>query len=122
MGYALELELAIHATDANQILGVNKFKKHKTFKKVMSEVAYLCRGKEPSIPLRSFSITAHRFSQRFMDHDNFASLMKPYVDGLKLCGVIIDDSWEYIKEIPKEQTKIKRKETPKLIIKVIGNE
>lgn len=118
--YLLELEVSIAPTDSNRILGVNKFAKNSIFKKVKNEIACLVRGKEPKNPLTSFKISAHRFSPQYMDKDNFHALLKPYYDGLKLSGIIADDKWEYINDDNSKifQTKIKKKDNKKIIIKV----
>lgn len=118
--YSLELEIFIAPTDSNRILGCNKYLKGRVFKEVKTEIAHLVRGKEPQNPLTSFKISAHRFSPKFMDKDNFHSLLKPYFDGLKLAGVIQDDKWEYINDENSRiyQTKIKMKDTKKIVIKV----
>ena len=118
--YSLELEVFIAPTDSNKILGVNKYAKNSIFKKVKNEIIHLVHGKAPKEPLTSFKISAHRYSPQFMDKDNFHSLLKPYFDGLKLAGVIKEDKWEYINDDNSRifQTKIKRKDKKKLIIKV----
>lgn len=118
--YSLELEVFIAPTDSNKILGVNKCAKNELFKKVKNEIAHLVRGKEPKSPLTSFKISAHRYSPQFMDKDNFHALLKPYYDGLKLAGIILDDKWKYINDDNSKiyQTKIKMKEEKKIIIKI----
>lgn len=118
--YSLEIEVYIAPTDSNRILGCNKQMKGRIFKEVKTEIAHLVRGKGPKNPLTSFRISAHRYSPQFMDKDNFHSLLKPYFDGLKLAGVIQDDKWEYINDENSRiyQTKIKMKDTKKIVIKV----
>jgi Holliday junction resolvase RusA-like endonuclease len=115
MNYSLSLELDIHKTDPNKMLGRNKFAKHSVFKKVKAEIHKLCLGKRPPEPLTSFHISATRYCLSFMDWDNFVSSLKPVIDGLVLAKVIKDDSWTYIKHIETDQVKSK---IPKLIIEV----
>jgi Holliday junction resolvase RusA-like endonuclease len=115
MPYSLELELAIYPTDANQILGVNKYLKHRVFTRVKNEIHLLTRGKAPLEPLTQFVISVTRMSPQFMDYDNLIGMLKPAIDGLKLSGIIQDDSWQYIRHIETNQIKSKDK---KLIIKV----
>jgi Holliday junction resolvase RusA-like endonuclease len=95
--YSIKLEISIAPTDSNNILGINKFAKGNIFKKVKNEVVHLAHGKRPVTPLTSFKISAERFSPQYMDLDNCYSLLKPYIDGLKLAGIIADDSFKYLK-------------------------
>jgi Holliday junction resolvase RusA-like endonuclease len=113
--YSLEIEIPLHATDSNKILGVNKYAKHSLFKKVKSQVGLLCLGRTPKAPLTKFQITAIRYSIRPLDFDNFVASLKPFVDALTLSKVIKDDSWDFIKRIDVDQVKSKEK---KLVIKV----
>lgn len=112
--YSLEIELTIAATDANKILGVNKFAKHKIFEAVKREVSQRVLIK-PKEPLKKFKLSAHRYSSKTLDYDNFIGSLKPVIDGLRLAGVIYDDSWGYIQSIATQQTISKEK---KLVIKV----
>lgn len=118
--YSLELEVFIAPTDSNRILGCNKYLKGRIFKEVKTEIAHLVRGKGPKSPLTSFKISAHRFSPQYMDKDNMHALLKPYYDGLKNAGVIMDDNWLYINDDNSRiyQTKIKIKDKKKIIIKI----
>lgn len=118
--YSLELELSIAPTDSNRILGRNKYAKASIFKKVKNEIAHLVRGKAPKEPLKSFKIHAHRYSPCFMDLDNCYSMLKPYIDGLKLSGIIQDDNWQLLNHSNYiiNQTKIKIADKKKIILKV----
>jgi hypothetical protein len=118
--YSLELDIYIAPTDSNRILGVNKYSKTKIFKKVKKEVCRLVGNNKPLEPLSSFKISGHRYSVLYMDKDNFHSLLKPYYDGLKEAGVIKDDKWEFINDDNSKlyQTKVRRKDPKKIIIKV----
>jgi hypothetical protein len=118
MGYQLQIEIPFAKTDSNQILGVNKFAKNAIFKKVKTDVALLVRGKEPVEPLKNFKLHVIRESSKTLDFDNFIASLKPYIDGLRLSGIIFDDSWEYIKQINVNQVISKDK---KLIIRVVEN-
>lgn len=115
--YSLTIELPISPTDSNAILGVNKFTKHKVFKKVKEQVAaaVLSLGARPSEPLRVFAVSAVRHSPGTLDYDNFIASLKPFIDALRLSGVIEDDSWAYIKKIEVDQVLSKEK---KLVISV----
>lgn len=115
--YSLEIEIPIAPTDSNQILGVNKFKKHAIFKRIKRDVAILVHKKIPKEPLKKFHISIARHSIKPLDYDNYIASLKPFIDGLVLSKVIQDDSWEFIKFIDVEQTKSKER---KLVIKVVG--
>jgi Holliday junction resolvase RusA-like endonuclease len=115
MNYALNLELNLYKTDANKTKGHNRYSVHTLFKKVKDDIQKLTLGKRPDRPLTSFQITVTRQSSKFLDYDNLISSLKPIIDGLKLSGVIKDDSWEYIKHIEVDQVKSKEK---KFIINV----
>ena len=115
--YNLELTIDIAPTDSNRILGRNHFAKHTIFKKVKAQVHYLSLGKLPPLPLKSFRISATRFSPKFMDFDNFVSSLKPVIDGLKLAKVIQDDKWELLNGSNYSVDQVKSKDK-KIIIKV----
>jgi hypothetical protein len=95
--YSITLELIARYTDSNRILGVNKFSKGRTMKAVKKEVFAKCIGRKPKEPLKKFHIEAIRFGPRCLDDDNFHAMLKPYIDGLKLAGVIMNDSWKYLR-------------------------
>lgn len=118
--YSITLEISIAPTDSNRILGVSKYTKHRIFKKVKNEIIHLVRGQGPKEPLTSFKISAHRYSPCLMDLDNCYAMLKPYIDGLTLSGVIQDDSWQFLNHsnYTIEQTKIKMKDDKKIIITV----
>ncbi len=115
MGYSVEIEVPLHPTDSNKILGVNKYAKHAVFKKVKSQMALLLKGKEPSVPLINFKIAVTRHSSKTLDWDNFVASLKPYIDSLTISGVIIDDSYKYLKSVYTNQIISTEK---KLVIKV----
>lgn len=96
MSYKLSIRVNLSATDSNRILGVNKFTKHKIFQAVKEEVLALCYGKKPEAPLEKFHLEIIRESPRMLDYDNFVASLKPTIDGLKLSGVIKNDSWKYV--------------------------
>jgi Holliday junction resolvase RusA-like endonuclease len=71
--------------------------------RVKKEIFLKTRGKIPAKPLENFTISVTRYSTKQLDYDNYMASLKAYIDGLKLSGVIIDDSWEYIKKIEVDQ-------------------
>lgn len=115
--YSLEIEIDIAPTDSNRILGRNHFAKHTIFKKVKSQVNEQSLGKRPLSPLKSFRISATRFSPKFMDFDNLVSSLKPVIDGLVLAKVLTDDKWEFLNGSNYHLDQVKSKDK-KIIIKV----
>lgn len=103
MGYSIELELAVGPTDSNKILGRKWQAKHAVFERVKNEIFLKTRGKTPVLPLEKFQISVTRYSKRTLDYDNFIASLKPFIDGLKLAGIIKDDNWNYIKQINTDQ-------------------
>jgi hypothetical protein len=101
--YSITIALPLFKTDSNRILGVNKFAKNKRMKAVKKAVVHACRNLAPPKPLTKFHIYATRHGARYYDDDNLHTLLKPYVDGLKMAGVIKNDSWKYLK--PKDMTR-----------------
>lgn len=99
MGYSITFEIGTAATDSNRILGVNKYAKHALFEKIKKQIHLLTINKTPARPLEKFDITVTRYGTRYLDYDNFIASLKPYIDGLKLAGIIKDDSWEFIQFI-----------------------
>lgn len=113
--YELEIEIPTQATDSNRILGVNKFVKHKLFENIKNGIRMLTLNKTPDQPLEKFTISITRYGTRYLDYDNLIASFKPYIDGLKLAGIIKDDSWKYIRTIKTDQVTGKEK---KLVIRI----
>jgi homospermidine synthase len=114
--FSLTIALPVFKTDSNSILGVNKYAKGRTMKAVKTSVVHACRNLQPKKPLEKFHITAIRYGAKNLDDDNFHSLLKPYVDGLKAAKIIIDDSWKYLK--PKDMTRDQVRGAPMIILTV----
>ena len=119
--YAIEIELSIEPTDSNRILGVNKYAKHKVFSRVKDEIAKLTTGKRPESPLEKFSIYVTRHSKRTLDYDNFIASLKPVIDGLRMAGIIKDDSWKYVHPQSLFTNQVISQEK-KLVVKVVENQ
>lgn len=115
--YSLEIALSIAPTDSNKILGRSKFAKHSVFKNVKTEVMIACHRKKPEAPLERFTIKAERLAPRFLDFDNLVSSLKPYIDGLKLAGIIVDDTYDLLNHTNYFPVQTKSKER-KIIIRV----
>lgn len=115
MGYSITIEVPTAATDANRILGVNRFAKHALFKSIKDSIILKTAGKRPGEPLENFKITIVRHGSRALDYDNLIGSFKPFIDALKLSSIIKDDSWKYIKHITTDQVISKEK---KLVITV----
>ena len=113
--YSLEFEIRTQDTDANRTKGHNRFKVHSIYKSIKQEIDLITRNKRPEKPLESFKISITRYGARCLDYDNLISSLKPFIDGLTLSGIIIDDSWKYIKQINTDQ---KISTEKKLVIRV----
>lgn len=113
--YSLTIEIPTQATDSNRILGVNKFVKHKIFKSIKEDTWLLAYGNVPDKPLEKFNLSITRFGTKPLDYDNLIASFKPYIDGIKLAGIIKDDSWKYIRSIEVDQVASKEK---KLVIRI----
>lgn len=116
MKYILEIEVPTQATDSNRILGVNKYAKHAIFKKIKNEILLLTSNKKPQRPLTGFTLSITRYGKKTLDFDNLISSFKPAIDGLKMAGIIKDDSWKYIRNIQANQ--VVSKTEKKLVIRV----
>lgn len=103
MAYSITIEVPTAATDSNRILGQNKFVKHKIFKSVKEQISLLTLNNRPEAPLAKFDLTITRYGAKCLDYDNLVASFKPYIDGLKLAGIIEDDSWKYIRSIRTHQ-------------------
>lgn len=103
MNYSLELELAIHKTDSNKLLGRHWRSKHEVFERVKREIFHATRKNKPPLPLKKFKLTFHRYSAKTLDFDNYISSLKSYIDGIKQAGIIEDDSWDFIRGIEVDQ-------------------
>lgn len=113
--YQLEIEIPTEATDANKINRGNKFAHNAVRQKIKRDIDILCRGKKPEFPLELFKLTIVRHGTRALDYDNLISSFKAHIDGLVNAGIIINDSWKYLKQINTNQVVSKEK---KLVIRV----
>lgn len=118
--YELTFEIPLYETDSNRILGVNKFAKGRRMKSVKRHVSILCHGKQPATPLKKFFLTTVRYGKRRMDDDNLHSMLKPYVDGLKVAGIIYNDSWKYLNPKNTHRDQVISQAEEKFIITVTG--
>ena len=50
----------------------------------------------PPYPLPRAKLTLTKFSIQRPDYDNLVTSMKPIIDGLVECGVLVDDHWDII--------------------------
>lgn len=113
--YSLTIEVPLENTDSNRILGVNKYAKHATFKRVKTYVVIAAQKSRPPQPLKNFKLSIVRYGARALDYDNLIASFKSYIDGLRLAGIIENDSWKYIRSIETDQVVSKEK---KLVITV----
>lgn len=71
----------------------------------------------PDLPLEQPNITIEIQHLQFFDQDGAYNAVKPLLDGLKECGVIIDDGPQYI-NLKVEQKKVAHRAEEKTIIKI----
>lgn len=82
-------------------------------------IAGMCRGKLPKKPLEKAKIRIVRHFWRFLDYDGLVGSMKPIVDALVDCGVLVDDSWKVLGQWDVSQEFRPKKDGPLLKIEVI---
>jgi hypothetical protein len=79
-------------------------------------IAAECNKKKPNSPLSKANITLIRHSWKMLDYDGLVGSMKPVVDALVTCGVLIDDRWNVTGEWNVHQRFRPKKEGPLLEI------
>jgi hypothetical protein len=111
MSYVLEFIIAGLPKTPNQLLGAHWTIRAGHARRWKSHVAkaVTLNGGPPKAPLRHSLITCVRISSGQMDRDGLSGSFKSLIDGLKACGVIVDDSPEHV-EIKYAQEKGKRGE------------
>jgi hypothetical protein len=101
--YSIEFKILTRFLDPNRIKGRDWRNVHSRYEKVKREINLLVSGKTPEKPLTSFQISCLRRSGGTLDYDNLIASLKPFIDGIKLSGIIKDDSWKYIRWITVDQ-------------------
>lgn len=113
--YSLEIEIPLFDSDPNKTRGNHWSSASTRNKKIKTLVHALTHGKRPEKPLENFKISVTRHSSSIMDWDNLVASLKGHIDALRHSGIIIDDSWKYIKQINTDQ---KISTEKKLVIRV----
>lgn len=78
----------------NKSLGSHYYSRHKDMATWRALVSFAVGSRTPPAPLSRASIRIVRHSHRMLDYDGLVGSMKPVVDALIDCGVIVDDSWK----------------------------
>ena len=94
--YSLYLQIHSLPSSLNKKLRSHRFKNHKENKSWDFIIDLNCSGKKPNAPLPKASISIIRHSYRTLDYDGLVGSMKPVVDALVTCGVLVDDSWNVL--------------------------
>jgi hypothetical protein len=68
-------------------------KNHKKNKQWDWIIKYETSHSLPKSPLPKAKLTIIRHSHRMLDYDGLVGSMKPVVDALVSCGILVDDSW-----------------------------
>lgn len=92
--FELNITTRIIPKSQNVVLRQHFHKRSKEFKLIYSEIENLCEGKLPKTPLNTALISISRHSGRYLDYDNCVASLKPVVDGLVRCGVLMDDNYK----------------------------
>jgi hypothetical protein len=91
--YTLHLTLKWCPDSLNLALRTNRYKRNKSNRRWDVYMDALCSGKKPQSPLERARLVLIRHSHRMLDYDGLVGSLKPVVDALVTCGVIIDDRW-----------------------------
>lgn len=93
----LRLTLPGHPPSPNRLRGhwSTRWKQTHSWR---DDVTYLARAQRPDAPypVAKVTITFEHRQHHFRDEDNLVASCKPILDGLRLGGVIVDDSPDHI--------------------------
>jgi len=117
--YKLEISLHSLPDSLNKGLRGNRFKYFSKNKKWDFLIAGMCRGKQPSAPLKKAKLKIVRHFWRTLDYDGLVGSMKPIVDALVDCGIIEDDNWNVLGQWDVSQEFRPKKDGPLLEIIVL---
>lgn len=116
--YTLQLLIPALPKSLNVALRTNRWASNKTNRGWDTLVYQLVRDKLPETPLQRARIEITRFSDRMLDYDGLVGSMKPVVDALVTCGVLIDDRWSVTGPWVVDQKFRAKKEGPLLIVTI----
>lgn len=116
--YCLTLELETLPKSLNKKLRSNRFRNYRENLSWDNLIASRCYHQRPTKPLQKCKIEIVRHSYRFLDFDGLVGSMKPVIDALVTCGVLIDDNWKVTGPWIVEQKFRPKKLGPLLEIKI----
>lgn len=94
--YSLKIEIDSLPKSLNKKLRSHFHKNKKENDSWDRMIYFKCIRKLPLTPLVKAKIKITRHSHRTLDFDGFVGSLKPVVDALVTCGVLIDDSWKVL--------------------------
>jgi hypothetical protein len=110
---ALQLSVNLTLTGSlpamNRVMRIHWSQRHRWYRIVGQEVAVLLLAskQKPPTPWPRVRITAVRHSPRSLDFDGLVASLKPAVDALVRCGVMVDDTWQVTGQWDVSQQKCK---------------
>jgi hypothetical protein len=116
--YKLFLQIPNLPKSLNKKLRSNRFALMRENRSFDMLLACECSAKKPKAPLERANITLIRHSHRTLDYDGLVGSMKPVVDALVSCGVLLDDSWRVLGRWNVDQRFRPKKDGPLLEIMV----
>lgn len=118
MKYNLKISVEKLPTSLNITLRSHFFKVNKEKQEWNKLIAYHCSNKKPIDPLQRCQISVTRYSIRLMDYDGLVGSLKPVIDALIYCGIIIDDNYLVTGPWNVDQIKVKHKNEQRLEIQI----
>lgn len=94
--YTLEINIPHLPKLPNTLLGAHWRVRSGHARKWKQMVALFTGFNKPTKPLSRAALTLTRNSSRRPDFDGLAGSFKPIIDGLVVCGVLVDDTHEVI--------------------------
>lgn len=96
MQQSIVLDLRTSMVAMNKVMRLHWSARHRLYRIIHMEVAtLLAYGKLiPPTPWTRVRIQAVRYAPRMLDYDGAVACLKPAVDALKTCRVMVDDTWD----------------------------
>lgn len=116
--YFLRLEINHIPASLNISLRTNRWRYQKLNKDWDRMLYILTQGRRPIEPLKKAKIRLVRHFYRMLDYDGLVGSMKPVVDALVSCGVLIDDRWDVLGQWDVSQEFRPKKDGPLLLIEI----
>lgn len=92
--YVLRLTFPFTPKPLNKSLRTHYHARNRESKAWDGMIAVETIHKRPETPLPKAKLRLIRYSHRFLDFDGLVGSMKPVVDALVTCGILVDDSWK----------------------------